>query len=172
MLKQRLGRFAAAVAAGGGLAAAGFVGLSGTAGASYGQGTAYQIEISANYHGSSGVGSGIWLWFALTPTTATGLTGTADYHGADCQHHLIPGTGPGSTPDAGTATYTVTPAAGTLSITGVPLAGGALNPTIVVSDQYGHYTAATINTVFTTTFLLGLLFHGNPGQNIQVQVAP
>ena len=172
MVKQRLGRFAAAVAVGGGLAAAGVIGLSGTAGADYGPGAAYQIEISANYHAGSGVGSGIWLWFALTPSTATGLSGTADYHGADCQHHLIPGARPGSTSDAGTASYTVTPVSGTISITGVSLAGGTLTPTVVVSDQYGHYTPTTINTLLTGTFLLGLIFHGNPGQNIQVQVAP
>jgi hypothetical protein len=160
MKLTHVGRFAGALAAGGGLAA-GFVGLSGQAGASYGPGAQYEIEISANTEGSlgSGIGAGIWLWFALTPTSPT--SGTVNYSGATCEHHLI-GPTAGAEGDHGATTYTI--ATTKIVIGPVSLAGGAFSTVLVtVPASYGHYTDTNVSQVFST-------FPPLPG-TIQVQVA-
>lgn len=141
--------------------------FTGTASADYGQGTAYQVEITANLSGPHG--GGIWLWLALTPTSATG--GTVDYTGSDCGH------GVGAAPDNGEATYTVS--GSSLVISGVALnglAGFGLSPaTITVPRAYGHYSyPATDPNPFEAIF--GFPAQVGPldfkGGRAQVQIAP
>ena len=179
MMHTRIGRVAVAMAAAGGLSAGGLVAFTGTAGADYGPGTAYQVEISANAHfliPATGtkkvpVGAGIWLWFALTPSTSTGLSGTADYQGSDCQHNLVPNAPAGAIADSGSTTYVVT---GTkIEIGPITLANGALSTiTVNVPSTDGHYTDSSFGSVFSSGVpqVTGL-FHAITG-TIQVQVAP
>jgi hypothetical protein len=147
--------------------AAAVVVFAGTASADYGQGTAYQVEITANLSGPQG--GGIWLWLALTPTSETG--GTVDYSGADCGH------GVGSVSDKGEATYTIS--GGNLVISGVAVNGLAffgLSPaTITVPASYGHWSyPATDPNPFEAIF--GFPAQVGPldftGGRAQVQVAP
>lgn len=145
--RPRLRRTFAAVLAVGALVA-GLLAMAGPAGADYGTGAVYEVEISANLTGPSG--GGAWLWLALN------ANGTGDYSGADCGH------GFGAVSDRGDVTWSSS--GGWLTITGVVLNGfGGLPVTIHVPATDGHYRYSDAGAVF------GIPFGGG---FTQVQVAP
>jgi hypothetical protein len=130
---------------------------AGTASAGYGQGAAYQIELSGNIPGNQG--GGIWLWIELNADH------TGDYAGSDCGR----GAAERARADSGDVTWADN-GNGTLTITGVALNGlGGLPEPITVPDTYGHET-----TDFATTFPAVASLLGIPtGVGFaQVQVAP
>jgi hypothetical protein len=166
-LRKRLAVFIATCALAVGL----LVAVTGTASADYGPGTTYQIAITANMSGPTG--GGIWIWFALTPTSASG--GTVDYAGADCGH------GVGAASDSGEATYTVV--GGNLVISGVVYNGLPPFPVfqapITVPATYGHYSYSAVDNPFETIFGFppSVSIPGGPtidftGGHAQVQVSP
>jgi hypothetical protein len=123
-----------------------------TASADYGQGTIYNIELSANAGGPQG--GGVWLWIALNKD------GTGDYAGSDCGHG-----GGGAASDKGDVTWSST--GGTLTISGVVLNGLGGFPTVIgVPAAFGHYTG-TIGSYLTLPAFIPP-FVGNT----QLQVAP
>lgn len=164
MKRRRLTQVAAALTTLG--ASVGIAALAGsTAGASYGAGTQFQVEISAGANSlpslggdTNGSGGGFWFWAALTPSSPIAKSGTVDYEETDCVHGVpsVP-TGAFHSTHSGTTTYTES--GGVLTISGVDTALGL--QTITVPDTYGHYGASDVNLGFFSVL-----------PNIQVQVAP
>lgn len=163
MLWKRVYSGVAALVVSGGVGA-GVLALSASpASASYGPGSAYQVEISGNANNltaiggsANGSGGGFWFWASLTPTSASG--GTVDYQETDCVHNVT-GAPNGAVHNGGETTYTVN-TDGTLTIDNVASGLGPVN--ITVPTTYGHYGAANVSFPPFS----GLL------TNIQVQVAP
>ncbi len=163
---MKLGRLVRVAAACATLSAtAGIMALTqGTASASYGLGTIYQVEISANVNNLStfggttnGSGGGLWFWAALKPSTPGATSGTVDYQESDCVHNFaVPN---GDSHNSGTTTYTESQ--GLLTIKSVSTGLGPQQ--ISVPDTYGHYNAGQVNLGASLTALL---------TNIQAQVAP
>ncbi len=163
---MKLGRLARVAAACATLSAtAGIMALTqGTASASYGPGTMYQVEISANVNNlgtaggqTNGSGGGFWFWAALTPSAPGATTGTVDYQESDCVHNFaVPN---GDSHNSGTTTYT--DSQGWLTIYSVGTGLGAQD--ITIPDTYGHYGAGQVNLGTLLTLFL---------TNIQAQVAP
>ena len=145
----------------GALTAGWLAALAGSAGADYGRGALYQVEITANEGGPNG--GGVWLWIELTPSAGSTTSGTGDYAGSDCGH------GFGAASDKGDVTWSS--AGGWLTISGVQLHGFGPTPvpvTIRVPSAYGHYPYPSN--------AFGAIFSGLPsfvsGGKAQVQVAP
>lgn len=166
MMVTKLIRVAAACATLG--ATVGIAALTGgTAGASYGAGTEYQVEISANVNNLSGAplygktdgsGGGFWFWAALTPPSSpTATSGTVDYQESDCVHN-VPVAPNGDVHNGGEATYT--DSNGVLTITGVMTGLGPIS--ITIPDAYGSYGAGDVGLGPFT----GLL------TNVKAEVAP
>lgn len=133
--------------------------------ASYGHGSQYQIELSANLSGpavQSGApapGGGVWLWIELGPLDPTTHVGQGDYTGSDCGH------GEGAVADSGDVTWHYS--GDSVVIEGVLLNGlGGFPTTITVPAGLGHYTG-TLGSFMT---LPGFI-PGNLGFS-QLQVAP
>lgn len=152
--------------AGGGLGTAALVAWVAPASASYGPGTAYQIEISGNTNNLSGFpllgkangsGGGFWFWASLTPTSATG--GNVDYQETDCVHN-VPAAPNGAVHNGLSTTYTVDTTNDTLTIDGVITGLGPVNVTVPSVD--GHYGASDVSFLPFSALLT----------KIQVEVAP
>lgn len=144
---RRIGIVAAvtALAGGGALAAAG------PALADYGNGAAYQVELSANVGGPHG--GGVWLWFALN------RDGTGDYQGSDCGH------GEGAAHDSGDVRWQL--AGDQIVITDVTLSAlGGFPATVTVPASYGHYTGTVGSYITLPSFIPPSV------GNSQLQVAP
>jgi hypothetical protein len=119
-------RPAIAAAAAPALAGAGTLATASPAWADYGQGGAYQAELSANIGGP--YGGGVWLWVELN------RDGTGDYQGSDCGHG-----GQGAASDSGSVTWSGS--GGKVEISGIVLNGlGGFPATITLPATYGHYT--------------------------------
>lgn len=134
------------------LAGAGAVAAASPALADYGQGAAYQVELSANISGRAG--GGVWLWIELN------RSGTGDYSGSDCGHG-----GQGAAPDSGSVTWTFS--GNQVVISGVVLNGlGGFPATITVPAADGHYTGTVGSFITLPPFI-------PPGAGTaQLQVAP
>lgn len=163
MAWKRVHRALGALVVGGGLGA-GVLALSASpASASYGPGTAYQVEISGNTNNltaiggrANGSGGGFWFWAALTPTSASG--GAVDYQETDCVHNVA-GAANGAVHNGGETTYTLN-GNGTLTINGVASGLGLVD--ITVPATYGHYGPASVSFPPFSPLLT----------DIQAQVAP
>ena len=150
-----------AVAACAALTAGGVGAATAPAWADYGPGNVYQIAISSNLPGQQG--GGIWLWFALSPSSGSTTSGTGDYSGADCGHG-----GLGAVNASGQVTWSTVN--GTLTIHGVTLKGlGGLVVDVSLPSAYAHHTY-DFDTVWPT---VGALFGVPSGAGFsQVQVSP
>jgi hypothetical protein len=153
---MRKGLLSLAVAAS---VASGLVLVATPASATYGTGSTYQIEISANLPGRTG--GGAWLWIQLTPSLPGATSGTGDYTGSDC------GRG-GAVADSGDVKWSASN--GMITITGVVFNGfGGLPVTVTVPSSYGHETTDIISVFPTLGPVLGL--PAGAGFS-QVQIAP
>jgi hypothetical protein len=134
------------------LAGGGMLAAASPASADYGQGGAYQIELSANISGPHG--GGVWLWIELN------RGGTGDYQGSDCGHG-----GLGAAADSGTVTWSSS--GNQIVINDVVLNGlGGFRATVTVPAADGHY-AGTVGSFIT----LPPFIPPNAGSS-QLQVAP
>jgi hypothetical protein len=144
------------------------LGRAKAAAADYGQGAAYQIEISANCVGPGSCipsvvkGYGLWLWAELDADH------TGDYEAADCGH-----AGPGGIPsttgafhDSGEVSWAYSADGSMIVITGVAIFGNTVPVTITVPAAYGHYSRS-----FAQVLDIPALGGALPGW-AQVQVAP
>jgi hypothetical protein len=147
-VRSRLAAAAAAVTlAGGGVA----LGTASPA-LAYGNGSVYQVELSANISGPAG--GGVWLWIGLDND------GTGDYHGADCGHKNGP-----ATSDGGNVTWTTDGT--TVTIKGVVLNGlGGFPATVTVPAAFGHYTGTIGSFITLPSFIPPTI------GSSQLQVAP
>ena len=160
MMKMKLARVALALVGGGGLATGVVLATAGTAGATYGKGADYQVEISANPPGE-----GVWFWSELMTMTGTKM-GT--YQETDCLHLGGGHTTDAAAHDAGTLTWSVTSTSDTLVMAGVQVIGGLETVTVTVplpTSGFGKVSSVT----FTPTSGLPLLTGTLPAQ---VEIAP
>lgn len=159
---MRLCKLALTLATAGAMGAGGLMAAT-PAAADYGQGAAYQIEISANISGKHG--GGAWLWTELTPSSPAATSGTGEYRGSDCGR----GAAEHARADGGDDSYSIS--GGVITISGVVLNGlGGIPVTITVPSEYGHYTSDFVSVLPT---LEGAPLFLPPGVGVaQVQVAP
>src|SRR5947209_6197362 len=151
---KKVRRMLAVPVAAAALAALFLAATAGPASADYGQGAAYQIEITSNIPGAQG--GGIWLWIELMPASPGATYGTSgDYTGSDCGR----GAAERARADHGDITaWSVS--GGVLTIHGVVLNGfGGLPVTITVplpASGYGHVTTDVISIFPDLANVLGL----------------
>lgn len=146
-VKTRIASVASAVV----LAGSGTL-IAAPAWASYGQGSIYQIELSANIGGPHG--GGVWLWIGLN------RDGTGDYQGSDCGHG-----GLGAAHDSGDVAWYVS--GDQIVIKPVILNGlGGFPATVTVPAAFGHKTGAVGTYITLPGFIPPDAGHS------QLQVAP
>lgn len=159
MMKNKLSKVALALVGSGSLTAGALVATAGTAGATYGKGADYQVEISANPPGE-----GFWFWSELM-TMAGSPMGT--YQETDCLHLGGGHTTDAAAHDTGTLMWKVTGT--TLVMTGVHVIGGLETVTISVPLPTTGFGKASSVTFTPTTTTPPLLTGTLPAQ---VEIAP
>lgn len=156
-------RLAAALVAGGGLTIGTLAATAGTALADYGQGAAYQVEISVNPPGE-----GVWFWAELSPTTSA-TSGTGDYQETDCIHLSRFAHGQAldaSAHYAGTLNWYID-SSGNLVMENIGAIGGTDPLMITVpTSAFGHSNTVTFSDLFRA--ISGTF----SGSQVQVQLAP
>jgi hypothetical protein len=172
-MRLMIARAAGALALGASLSTGVLLTTTGPAGADYGQGATYQIEISANTPPTSpqAAQGNFWIWLALTPSSSGATSGISDYQEADCIHLGGGHATDAAAHDAGSGAWYISN--GTLYLTGVNIIGNAETATFAVplptSGSYGHTNGMTMTVTSGTAPIPNGIPLSYPSQN---QIAP
>lgn len=172
-MKRTLAKVAGVLALGAGLTTGALVVAGGSAGADYGQGATYQIEISANTAPNTAQAQqgNFWMWLALTPSSPGATSGTSDYVESDCIHLGGGSAADQAAQDAGSGAWHISD--GTLYLTGVNIINNAETATFAVplpkSGTYGHTEGMTMTVTKGTAPIPNGIPLPYPSQN---QIAP